>query len=124
MIFSEIIAYGHYLPEKSLKNEDLKKFVDTSDEWIFSRTGIKQRHLAGNKELTSDLAIQAARDAFDSFKIDPKEIECIIIATTTPDNTFPSTATKVQDFFQIQQCTSSTSLHSTVWLFESSLARI
>ncbi len=102
MIYSEIIAYGHYLPKKILNNKGLQKIVDTSDEWIFSRTGIKQRHLAGNKELTSDLAIKAARDAFDSFKIDPKEIECIIIATTTPDNTFPSTATKVQDFFQIQ----------------------
>ena len=88
--------------QKTLDNKGLQKIVDTSDEWIFSRTGIKQRHLAGNKELTSDLAIKAARDAFDSFKIDPKEIECIIIATTTPDNTFPSTATKVQDFFQIQ----------------------
>ena len=102
MNYSEIIGYGHYLPKKTLDNKGLQKIVDTSDEWIFSRTGIKQRHLAGNKELTSDLAIQAARDAFDSFKIDPKEIECIIIATTTPDNTFPSTATKVQDFFQIQ----------------------
>ena len=102
MIYSEIIAYGHYLPKKILNNKGLQKIVDTSDEWIFSRTGIRQRHLAGDKELTSDLAIKAARDAFDSFKIDPKEIECIIIATTRPDNTFPSTATKVQDFFQIR----------------------
>ena len=70
MIFSEIIAYGHYLPEKSLKNEDLKKFVDTSDEWIFSRTGIRQRHIAEKKELTSHLAIKASEDAFNSFKID------------------------------------------------------
>ena len=59
MSFSEIIAYGHYLPETLLKNEDLKKFVDTSDEWIFSRTGIRQRHIAGKKELTSHLAIKA-----------------------------------------------------------------
>lgn len=102
MIFSEIIGYGHYLPKKIMDNESLKKFVDTSDEWIFSRTGIKQRHIAEKKELTSDLAIKAAKDAFESFKIDPKEIDCIIIATTTPDNTFPSTATKVQHHFLIK----------------------
>ena len=101
MSFSEIIAYGHYLPETFLKNEDLKKFVDTSDEWIFSRTGIKQRHIAEKKELTSHLAIKASEDAFNSFKIEPKEIDCIIIATTTPDNTFPSTASKVQNYFKI-----------------------
>ena len=67
MSFSEIIAYGNYLPETVLKNEDLKKFVDTSDEWIFSRTGIKQRHIAEKKELTSHLAIKASEDAFNSF---------------------------------------------------------
>ena len=101
MSFSEIIAYGHYLPETLLKNDDLKKIVDTSDEWIFSRTGIKQRHIAEKKEFTSHLAIKASEDAFNSFNIDPKEIDCIIIATTTPDNTFPSTATKVQNYFKI-----------------------
>ena len=101
MSFSEIIAYGHYLPETFLKNEDLKKFVDTSDEWIFSRTGIRQRHIAEKKELTSHLAIKASEDALNSFNINPQEIDCIIIATTTPDNTFPSTASKVQNHFKI-----------------------
>ena len=101
MFFSEITAYGHYLPETLLKNDDLKKIVDTSDEWIFSRTGIKQRHIAEKKEFTSHLAIKASEDAFNSFNMDPKEIDCIIIATTTPDNTFPSTATKVQNYFKI-----------------------
>ncbi len=102
MTFSEIIGFGHYLPEKIMDNNGLKKFVDTSDEWIFSRTGIKQRHLAKKEEFTSDLAIKAAENAFNNFKIKPKEIECIIIATTTPDNTFPSTATKVQNYFKIK----------------------
>ena len=83
MNFSEIIAYGRYLPETLLKNEDLKKFIDTSDEWIFSRTGIKQRHIAEKKELTSHLAIKASEDAFNSFKIDPKEIDCIIAVSYT-----------------------------------------
>ena len=78
MSFSEIIAYGHYLPETLLKNEDLKKFVDTSDEWIFSRTGIRQRHIAEKKELASHLAIKASEDALNSFNINPQEIDCII----------------------------------------------
>ncbi len=102
MIYSEIIGYGHYLPKKILKNNDLKKLVNTSDEWIYSRTGIKQRHIAKKSELTSDLAIKAAEDAFFQSKTNPSEIDCIIVATTTPDNTFPSTATKVQNHFNIK----------------------
>ena len=80
----------------------MKKLVDTSDEWIYSRTGIKQRHIAENDELTSNLAINAASNAFENSKINPKLIDCIIVATTTPDNTFPSTATKVQNFLNLK----------------------
>tara|TARA_B100000941_G_C28461126_1_gene530806 strand:+ start:265 stop:1221 length:957 start_codon:yes stop_codon:yes gene_type:complete len=101
MFNSKIIGHGHYLPSKILKNDDFKKFVDTSDEWIFSRTGIKQRHIAQKSELTSNLAIEASKMALNSAKLTANEIDFIIVATTTPDNTFPSTATKVQNFFNI-----------------------
>ena len=101
MFNSKIIGHGHYLPSKILKNDDFQKFVDTSDEWIFSRTGIKQRHIAQKSELTSNLAIEASKMALNSAKLTANEIDFIIVATTTPDNTFPSTATKVQNFFNI-----------------------
>lgn len=101
-IYTKISGFGHFLPKKILSNEDLKKLVDTSDEWIYSRTGIKQRHIAEDSELTSNLAINAALSAFKDSKIKPKDIDCIIVATTTPDNTFPSTATKVQNFFKLK----------------------
>ena len=101
-IYSKISGFGHFLPKKIVSNEDLKKLVDTSDEWIYSRTGIKQRHIAEDSEFTSNLAINAALSAFKDSKIKPKDIDCIIVATTTPDNTFPSTATKVQNFFKLK----------------------
>lgn len=101
-IYTKISGFGHFLPKKILSNEDLKKLVDTSDEWIYSRTGIKQRHIAEDSELTSNLAINSALSAFKDSKIKPKDIDCIIVATTTPDNTFPSTATKVQNFFKLK----------------------
>ena len=101
-IYTKISGFGHFLPKKIVSNEDLKKLVDTSDEWIYSRTGIKQRHIAEDSELTSNLAINATLSAFKDSKIKPKDIDCIIVATTTPDNTFPSTATKVQNFFKLK----------------------
>lgn len=94
---SKIIGFGHFLPRKIMTNTDLSKIVDTSDEWIFSRTGIKQRHIAEKNELTSGLAINAAKNAIKNSGIDSKEIDYIIVATTTPDETFPSTASKVQE---------------------------
>ncbi|PPR42817.1 MAG: 3-oxoacyl-[acyl-carrier-protein] synthase 3 [Alphaproteobacteria bacterium MarineAlpha8_Bin1] len=102
MVNSKIIGCGHYLPKKILKNDDFKEFIDTSDEWIFTRTGIKQRHIASEKQYTSDLAVQAAKIAIKNANIDKNEIDCIIIATTTPDETFPSTATKVQNYFKMK----------------------
>ena len=79
MVNSKIIGCGHYLPQKILKNDDFKEFIDTSDEWIFTRTGIKQRHIASEKQYTSDLAIQAAKIAIQNANIDKNEIDCIII---------------------------------------------
>ncbi len=87
---------GSYLPERLLTNDDLAKMVDTSDEWIVQRTGIRQRHVAAEGEFTSDLAVKAAREALDDAGFDISDIDLIIVATTTPDMTFPATATLVQ----------------------------
>ncbi len=97
LLYSKILGHGHFLPKKILKNNDFLKFIDTSDEWIFSRTGIKQRHIASKNELTSDLAINASKKALSSANMKSNQIDCVILATTTPDETFPSTATKVQN---------------------------
>ena len=102
MILSQIVGWGEYLPKKVLTNDNLSETIETSDEWIFPRTGIKQRHIAQKKELTSDLAINAAKEAFVNSTISPNDIDCVIVATTTPDDTFPSTATKVQHFFKMK----------------------
>ena len=87
---------GSYLPKNKYSNEDLSKFIDTSDEWITKRSGIKSRHFVSKNELTSDLAVNAALKAIKTAKLNIEEIDLIIVATTTPDNSFPSTATKVQ----------------------------
>ncbi|MDR0587583.1 MAG: ketoacyl-ACP synthase III [Burkholderiales bacterium] len=97
MIYSRIIATGGYLPDKILTNDDLSKLVDTNDEWIVTRTGIHQRHIASDDQATSDLAVAAARQAFESGDIDPQSIDLIIVASTTPDMVFPSTACIVQE---------------------------
>ena len=89
-------AVGSYLPANVVTNNDLSAYVDTSDEWIQRRTGIVQRHFVANGETTADLASIAATNALAQAGIAPTEIDLIIVATTTPDNTFPSTATKVQ----------------------------
>ncbi len=93
---SKISATGSYLPEKILTNADLSKTVETSDAWIVDRTGIKQRHIAAPEELTSDIASKAALNLLSKSNIKPEEIDLIILATTTPDLTFPATATTVQ----------------------------
>jgi len=93
---SRLLGCGSYLPEKIVTNDDLAKYVDTSDEWITTRTGIKQRHMVSDGELTSDLARKAALNAIEHAGIDVQEIDLIVLGTTTPDNTFPSTATKLQ----------------------------
>ncbi|MFX4222427.1 MAG: beta-ketoacyl-ACP synthase III [Thalassobaculum sp.] len=93
---SLMIATGSYLPERVVSNEELSTWVDTSDDWIRQRTGITQRHIAAEGELTSDLAIKAARNALDMAGLEGEDIDLIVVATTTPDDTFPATATKVQ----------------------------
>ena len=93
---SLLVGCGAYLPERILENSELAKIVDTSDDWIVKRTGIKQRHIAADGELTSDLATKAAHDALVKANIASDQIDLIVVATTTPDETFPSTATKVQ----------------------------
>lgn len=89
-------SVGSYLPANVVTNEDLTKFVDTSDEWIQQRTGIKQRHIVAEDEKTSDLARQAATNALDRIGLTGADVDLIIVATSTPDDTFPSTATKIQ----------------------------
>ena len=93
---SYILGCGSYLPKKILTNNDLSKNLDTSDEWIKSRTGIRQRHIADKNQLNSDLGYEAAKKAIINAKIKISDIDLIIVATSTPDHTFPSTATKVQ----------------------------
>jgi 3-oxoacyl-[acyl-carrier-protein] synthase-3 len=89
-------SVGAYLPTNVVTNEDLSAYVDTSDEWIQRRTGITQRHFVADGETTADLASHAANQALANAAMQPQDIDLIIVATTTPDNTFPSTATKVQ----------------------------
>ena len=97
MYFSSyILGCGSYLPKKILTNNDLSKKLDTSDEWIKTRTGINQRYIADKKQLNSDLAFEAAKKAIKNSKIKTSDIDLIILATSTPDHTFPSTATKIQ----------------------------
>lgn len=97
MIYSKIIGTGGCLPEKILTNHDLERMVDTSDEWIRSRTGIAQRHIAADDEMASDLALNASRKAMAAAGVSADDIGLIIVATTTPDMVFPSTACILQD---------------------------
>ena len=94
---SVVLGAGGYLPEKVLTNADLARMVDTSDAWIRQRTGIAERHIAADGELTSDLAAAAARAALDRAGVAADDIDLIVLATSTPDNTFPATAVTVQD---------------------------
>ena len=93
---SFLVGCGAYLPQRIVDNEELAKLVDTSNDWIVKRTGIMQRHIAAEGELTSDLAINAAHRALEKANLSGDDIDLIVVATTTPDDTFPSTATKVQ----------------------------
>ncbi len=95
-IRSVVLGCGAYLPSKILTNSDLARMVDTSDEWITERTGIKSRHIAADGEKTSDLGLAAAKDALAHAGIEPGSIDFIVLATSTPDNTFPATAVAIQ----------------------------
>jgi 3-oxoacyl-[acyl-carrier-protein] synthase-3 len=96
-IYARIAGTGSYLPEKVLTNADLEKLVDTSDEWIVSRSGIRERHLIGDGQTTSDMAVEAAKLAMQAAGVEASELELIIVGTTTPDFIFPSTACLVQN---------------------------
>ncbi len=104
MIYARIAGTGSYLPERVVTNADLAKSIDTSDEWIRERTGIKRRHIAAEDETCSDMAMQALAPAVDMAGIDAQEIDLIIVATVTPDKIFPSTACIVQRRLGIKGC--------------------
>jgi 3-oxoacyl-[acyl-carrier-protein] synthase-3 len=95
-LHSRVLGCGSYLPERIVANAELAKRVDTSDAWIVERTGIKERHIAAAGELTSDLALAASRAALAQAGVAAEEVDLIVLATTTPDRTFPATATRVQ----------------------------
>ena len=100
---SVVLGCGSYLPARRLSNADLSRMVDTSDEWIVQRTGIRERHIAADGELTSDLGIAAARAALAAAQVDAQSIDLIVLATSTPDNTFPASAVSVQAGLGITQ---------------------
>lgn len=102
--YSQIIGTGSYLPEKILTNFDLENMVETSDEWIRERTGIERRHIAADGQTTSDLGVEAAKNAIQMAGVDPESIDLIVVGTTTPDKIFPSTATIVQRKLGIRHC--------------------
>jgi 3-oxoacyl-[acyl-carrier-protein] synthase-3 len=104
ILYSRIVGTGSYLPERILTNRDLEKTVDTSDEWIYTRTGIRQRHIAADQENTSDLALAASRRAIDAAGLAPEDIDLVIVATTTSDMVFPSTACLLQAKLGITNC--------------------
>lgn len=104
MTGARIAGTGGYLPEKILTNADLEKMVDTDDRWIQDRTGIRERHIAADDETTCDLAEHAARRAMDAAGVDAADIDLIVVATTTPDRVFPSTACLLQRRLDIHGC--------------------
>ena len=104
MIYSRIAGTGSYLPEKVLSNHDLEQMVETNDQWIQDRTGIKKRHIVADDETTTDLAFNAAQKSIEAAGIKNADIDLIIIATTTPTRIFPSTASLVQEKLGINGC--------------------
>lgn len=104
MIYSRIAGTGRYLPERILTNADLEKMVDTSDEWIRTRTGIEQRHVAAADEVTSDLCVNAARNAMEAAGVTVDDIDLIVVGTTSPDLIFPNIATIIQHKMGIAAC--------------------
>lgn len=102
-LISRVLGTGSYLPAKCMTNEDLSKIVDTSDAWIVERTGIKTRYIAAEGEMTSDIGVAAAKKAMEMAGVTADDIDLIIMATTTPDRTFPATASAVQEKLGVAQ---------------------
>lgn len=102
---ARIIGIGSYLPKKVLTNQELEKMVETSDEWIVTRTGMKERRIAAEEEYTSDMGFEAAKIALEKSKLSPDKVDCIIVATLTPDYIFPSTACLIQEKLQAAHAT-------------------
>ncbi len=100
---SKVIGVGAHLPDKIVTNDDLSRTINTNDEWITERTGIKERRIASDNDTTSSLGIEAAKKAIDNAKINKDDIDLIIVATATPDNTFPATATSIQSGLGIKK---------------------
>lgn len=98
-----ILSAGRYLPEKVITNHDLERIVDTSDEWIFTRTGIRERRIANDTSCTSDLAAKALLDACDKCGLEPDELDAIVVATGTPDRLFPSTAARLHGMLRLKK---------------------
>jgi len=103
-MYSRIAGTGHYVPERILTNIELEKIVETTDEWIRSRSGIEQRHIAADEQTTASLAIEAAKRAIEAAGITPEEIDFLVVGTTTPDLVFPNVGTIVQDALGIHGC--------------------
>src|SRR6476661_2526934 len=101
---SVVVGVGSALPKRQVTNAELAEQVDTSDEWIVERTGIRSRYIAGDGETTSSLATDAARRALAAAGVDSTDVDLIVLATATPDQTFPSSATKVQAALGIDDC--------------------
>jgi len=104
VIRAKIIGTGSYVPEKIMTNQDFEKYLDTSDDWIVARTGIRERHIAAEGEYTSDLAVNAARNALDMAGLQPDDIDLIIVGTITSDYPWPATACIVQDKLGAKHC--------------------
>jgi 3-oxoacyl-[acyl-carrier-protein] synthase-3 len=105
MTYSRIIGTGRYLPERIMTNFDLEKIVDTTDEWIRARTGVERRHVVDADQTTSDMCVEAAKQAMDAAGIKPKDVDMIITGTTTPDLIFPNISTIIQNRLGIPACT-------------------
>ena len=102
--YSRILGTGSYLPVKTLTNNDLAKMVDTTDEWVYSRTGIKERHIVGPDETVAMMAFEAGKQALRAANLEPQSIDMIIVGTCTADTLFPSVACKVQEYLGIRGC--------------------
>lgn len=120
---SRIAGTGRYLPDRVLTNQDLERIVDTSDEWIRTRTGMERRHMAADEQASSDLAVPAARAALEAAGCSPDEIDLVVVGTTTPDLVFPNVGCLVQKALEIPPCAAfSCEAACTGWLYAMSVA--